>query len=60
MPTSAPSAITQLGGPYQRLQSPSMSPFISASPQLANKAISGGSFLPAGARMSGRGFMAAG
>jgi hypothetical protein len=37
-----------------------MSPFISASPQLANKPISGGSFLPAGARMSGRGFMAAG
>jgi hypothetical protein len=60
MPTSAPSAITQLGGPYQRLQSPSMSPFISASPQLANKAISGGSFLPAGARMSGRGFAPAG
>jgi hypothetical protein len=47
--TSAPSAgVTQLGSPYQRLQSPSMSPFIAASPQLANKAISGGSFLPAG------------
>jgi hypothetical protein len=47
--TSAPAGgITQLGSPYQRLQSPSMSPFISASPQLANKPISGGSFLPAG------------
>ena len=48
VPASAPSAITQLGSPYQRIQSPSMSPFIAASPQLANKPISGGSFLPAG------------
>lgn len=47
-PATAPSAITQLGSPYQRIQSPAMSPFISASPQLANKPISGGSFLPAG------------
>jgi hypothetical protein len=47
-PSSAPSSIIQLGSPYERLQSPSMSPFIAASPQLANKAISGGSFLPAG------------
>jgi hypothetical protein len=57
-PASAPSSIIQLGSPYERLQSPSMSPFISASPQLANKPISGGSFLPAG-RM-GRGFNPAG
>ena len=57
--TSAPSAgVTQLGSPYQRLQSPSMSPFIAASPQLANKAISGGSFLPAG--RYGGGFVPAG
>ena len=47
-PATAPSAVTQLGSPYQRIQSPAMSPFISASPQLANKPISGGSFLPAG------------
>ena len=57
-PSSAPSSIIQLGSPYERLQSPSMSPFIAASPQLANKAISGGSFMPAG-RM-GRGFVPAG
>jgi hypothetical protein len=57
-PASAPSSIIQLGSPYERLQSPSMSPFIAASPQLANKAISGGSFMPAG-RM-GRGFVPAG
>lgn len=57
-PAVAPSSITQLGSPYQRIQSPSMSPFIAASPQLANKAISGGSFLPAG--RSGRGFVPAG
>lgn len=58
VPATAPSSIIQLGSPYQRLQSPSMSPFIAASPQLANKPIRGGSFLPAG-RM-GRGFMPAG
>jgi hypothetical protein len=57
-PATAPSSIIQLGSPYERLQSPSMSPFIAASPQLANKPISGGSFLPAG-RM-GRGFNPAG
>lgn len=57
-PATAPSAVIQLGSPYQRLQSPAMSPFISASPQLANKAISGGSFLPAGSR--GGGFNPAG
>lgn len=58
-PATAPSAVIQLGSPYQRLQSPAMSPFISASPQLANKAISGGSFLPAGSR-GGYGFNPAG
>lgn len=63
--TSAPAGgITQLGSPYQRLQSPSMSPFIAASPQLANKPItsvatlSGGSFMPAG--RYGNGFVPAG
>lgn len=57
-PATAPSAITQLGSPYQRIQSAAMSPFIAASPQLANKPISGGSFMPAG--RSGRGFVPAG
>lgn len=58
-PAVAPSSIIQLGGPFQRIQSPAMSPFIAASPQLANKAISGGSFLPSGARR-GNGFNPAG
>lgn len=48
------SSIIQLGGPYQRLHSPAMSPFIAPSPQLdnkvINKSISGGSFLPSGSR----------
>jgi hypothetical protein len=30
-----------------------MSPFIAGSPQLVNRPISGGSFLPAGGRMGG-------
>ena len=57
-PAVAPSSITQLGSPYQSINSPAMSPFIAASPQLANKAISGGSFIPAGRR--GNGFNPAG
>lgn len=59
LPATAPSSIIQIGSPYQRINSASMSPFIAASPQLANKPISGGSFMAAGSR-SGRGFMAAG
>jgi len=58
VPATAPSSIIQLGSPYQRIQSPAMSPFIASSPQLTNKAVSGGSFLPAG--RSGRGFVPAG
>ena len=64
-PSVAPSPITQLGSPYERINSPSMSPFIAASPQLANKPItsvatlSGGSFLSAGSRR-GFGFNPAG
>ena len=60
-PATAPSGgIIQLGSPYQRIQSASMSPFIAASPQLANKPIKmGGSFLPSGARR-GFGFNPAG
>ena len=54
-----PSSIIQLGGPFQRLQSPSMSPFFAASPQLANKPISGGSMYAAGSRR-GQGFRPAG
>jgi len=50
-PATAPSDIIQLGSPYQRINSPAMSPFISASPQLAGFKV-GGSFLPAG-RMGG-------
>lgn len=57
-PATAPSSIIQTGSPYQRLQSASMSPFIAASPQLANKPISGGSFMPAG--RYGGSFMASG
>lgn len=46
---SAPvGGIIQLGAPYQRLTSASMSPFLSASPQLSTKPISGGSMFPAG------------
>ena len=47
-PASAPSSVIQTGSPYQRINSPAMSPFIPASPQLANQPISGGSFYPAG------------
>lgn len=47
MSYSAPSII-QTGSPYQHINSPAMSPFIAASPQLAGKI--GGSFLPAGTR----------
>ena len=56
MITSAPtpSGVIQTGSPFQRIQSPAMSPFIAASPQLANQPIGkmGGSFYPAG-RMGG-------
>lgn len=58
VPATAPSSITQLGSPYQRIQSPSMSPFYAASPQLVNKPISGNGFNPAG--RSGKGFNPAG
>ncbi len=59
---SAPSDIIQLGGPYQLIQSAAMSPFLAASPQLANKPISGGSGIyPAGSyRGRGSGFNPAG
>lgn len=57
-PATAPSAIIQLGSPFQRIQSPAMSPFIAASPQLTNKPVSGGSFMPAG--RIGKGFNPAG
>jgi len=56
MITSAPSlsGVIQTGSPFQRINSPAMSPFIPSSPQLANQPIgkSGGSFYPAG-RMGG-------
>jgi hypothetical protein len=56
MVTSAPqlSGVIQTGSPFQRINSPAMSPFIPSSPQLANQPIgrSGGSFYPAG-RMGG-------
>lgn len=58
VPAVPPQGRIQLGGPFQRIQSPAMSPFIPSSPQLANKAISGGSFAPAGFR--GYGFNPAG
>lgn len=58
-PASAPSSVIQTGSPFQRINSPAMSPFIPVSPQLANRPISGGSFLPAGVRMGGS-FMPAG
>lgn len=53
-PATAPSSIIQLGSPYQRLQSASMSPFIAASPQLANKPISSVATLGSGFRPAGR------
>jgi hypothetical protein len=51
--SSAPSSVIQTGSPFQRIHSPAMSPFIPASPQLANQPIMGGrvrggSFYPAG------------
>ncbi len=52
-PATAPSSVIQLGSPFQRINSPAMSPFIAGSPQLVNRPISGGSFLPAGGRMGG-------
>jgi hypothetical protein len=56
-PATAPSSIIQLGSPYQRINSPAMSPFIAASPQLAGFKV-GGSFLPSGTR--GGSFLASG
>lgn len=50
-PATAPSSVIQLGSPFQRINSAAMSPFIAGSPQLVNRPISGGSFLPAGGRM---------
>jgi hypothetical protein len=52
-PSSAPSDVIQTGSPFQRINSAAMSPFIPASPQLANQPIMGGrvrggSFYPAG------------
>ena len=52
-PATAPSSVIQTGSPYQRINSAAMSPFIAGSPQLVNRPISGGSFLPAGGRMGG-------
>jgi len=49
-PATAPSSVIQLGSPFQRINSAAMSPFIAGSPQLVNRPISGGSFLPAGTR----------
>lgn len=53
----APSDTIQLGSPYQRINSASMSPFIPASPQLAGYKV-GGSMYPAG--KFGNGFVPAG
>jgi hypothetical protein len=60
-PATAPSDIIQTGSPYQRINSPAMSPFIAGSPQLAKPIprMYGGSFLSAGARMNGGSFMPA-
>jgi hypothetical protein len=59
-PASAPSSIIQTGSPFQRINSPAMSPYIPSSPQLAGQRMgrSGGSIYPAG--MSGGSFSAAG
>jgi len=48
----APSSVIQTGGPFQRIKSPAMSPYIASSPQLTNIRI-GGSFYPAGMRNGG-------
>jgi hypothetical protein len=58
-PATPPSSIIQTGSPYQRFNSPAMSPYISSSPQMPNR-IAGGSFLPAGARTYGGSFVPAG
>lgn len=50
-PSFPPSDIIQIGSPFQRINSPAMSPFIPSSPQLAGQMSmgrSGGSFYPAG------------
>lgn len=59
-PAMPPSSVIQLGSPYQRINSPAMSPFIPASPQLVGfKAVTmGGSMYPAG--KMGKGFVPAG
>jgi hypothetical protein len=64
LPMNPPSNVIQLGSPYQRINSPAMSPFIAKPIQLDNRPVGissnmGGSFMPAGAR-SGRGFMPSG
>lgn len=64
LPINPPSNVIQLGSPYQRINSPAMSPFIAKPIQLDNRPVGissniGGSFLAAGSR-SGRGFMASG
>jgi hypothetical protein len=58
-PSSAPSDVIQTGSPFQRMNSPAMSPFIPSSPQLAgqHRGRSGGSIYPAG--MSGGSFLPA-
>jgi hypothetical protein len=56
MVAEPPSSVIQTGGPYQKVNSAAMSPFIASSPQLANIPIRGGaccmggSFLPAGTK----------
>jgi len=45
----------QTGSPFIRLNSPANSPFIGSSPQLAGAIKTGGSFLPAGVRMTNGG-----
>ena len=69
-PAPTPSDVIQTGSPFQRINSPAMSPFVPSSPQLAGQlgrrsggsfypaGTSGGSFMPAGT--SGGSFMAAG
>ena len=45
----------QTGSPFIRLHSPANSPFIGSSPQLAGAIKMGGSFLPAGVKMTNGG-----
>jgi hypothetical protein len=49
-PATAPSSVIQTGSPFQRINSPAMSPYIPSSPQLAGQRMgrSGGSIYPAG------------